>query len=184
MIDFGIKKKILNLLENIGYSIIVFPCTFSFEKIIQIKPKGIFLSNGPGDPQATFKKIESEISLLKTLKIPTFGICLGHQILAILFGGKTEKMHHGHRGANHPIKNLKSGNVEITVQNHGFVVSKRKLPVNINITHKSLFDGTIAGIKIKNKPFFSVQYHPEASPGPQDSRYLFQDFKNLVKKNA
>ena len=184
VIDFGIKKKILNLLENIGYSIIVFPCTFSFEKIIQIKPKGIFLSNGPGDPQATFKKIESEISLLKTLKIPTFGICLGHQILAILFGGKTEKMHHGHRGANHPIKNLKSGNVEITVQNHGFVVSKRKLPVNINITHKSLFDGTIAGIKIKNKPFFSVQYHPEASPGPQDSRYLFQDFKNLVKKNA
>jgi carbamoyl-phosphate synthase small subunit len=162
VIDFGIKKKILNLLENIGYSIIVFPCTFSFEKIIQIKPKGIFLSNGPGDPQATFKKIESQISLLKTLKIPTFGICLGHQILAILFGGKTEKMHHGHRGANHPIKNLKSGNVEITVQNHGFVVSKKKLPVNINITHKSLFDGTIAGIKIKNKPFFSVKYHPEA----------------------
>ena len=116
--------------------------------------------------------------------IPIFGICLGHQILAILFGGITEKMHHGHRGANHPVKNLDNGNVEITVQNHGFVVSKKKFPPNIKVTHRSLFDGTIAGIKIKNKPFFSVQYHPEASPGPQDSRYLFGNFKKLIEKYA
>ena len=184
VIDFGVKKKILNLLEKMGYLIIVFPCTFSFKKIIQSKPKGIFLSNGPGDPLATYKKISKQISLLKTIKIPIFGICLGHQILAIMFGGKTEKMHHGHRGANHPVKNLKNKNVEITVQNHGFVVSQKKLPSNIKITHKSLFDGTIAGIRIKNKPFFSVQYHPEASPGPQDSRYLFEDFRTLIKKNA
>ena len=184
VIDFGVKKKILNLLEEIGYLIVVFPCTFSFEKILQSKPKGIFLSNGPGDPFATFKKIEKQLSLLKATMLPIFGICLGHQILAILFGGITKKMHHGHRGANHPVKNLNNGSVEITVQNHGFVVSHRKLPNNIKITHKSLFDGTIAGIKIKNKPFFSVQYHPEASPGPQDSRYLFKDFKKLVKKNA
>jgi carbamoyl-phosphate synthase small subunit len=109
---------------------------------------------------------------------------LGHQILSLLFGAKTEKMHHGHRGANHPIKNLRNQKVEITVQNHGFVVSKIKLPNNIEVTHKSLFDDTIAGIQIKNKPFFSVQYHPEASPGPQDSRYLFKKFENLIKKNA
>ena len=149
VIDFGVKNKILSLLENTGYMIVVFPCTFSFKKILQSKPKGIFLSNGPGDPLATFKKIESELSILKKVNIPIFGICLGHQILAILFGGKTEKMHHGHRGANHPVKNLKNKNVEITVQNHGFVVSQKKLPNNIKITHKSLFDGTIAGIKIQ-----------------------------------
>ena len=184
VIDFGVKKKILNLLESMGYLIVVFPCTFSFETILQSKPKGIFLSNGPGDPFATYKNLEKQIFLLKNSTIPIFGICLGHQILAILFGGITEKMHHGHRGANHPVKNLENGSVEITVQNHGFVVSEKKLPNNIKITHKSLFDETIAGIKIKNKPFFSVQYHPEASPGPQDSRYLFEEFKKLVKKNA
>ena len=154
------------------YDAIIIPGGFSY---------GDYLRTGA---IARFSPVMNEVIKGAKSGKPIFGICLGHQILAILFGGKTEKMHHGHRGANHPIKNLKSGNVEITVQNHGFVVSKKKLPVNINITHKSLFDGTIAGIKIKNKPFFSVQYHPEASPGPQDSRYLFQDFKNLVKKNA
>jgi carbamoyl-phosphate synthase small subunit len=118
------------------------------------------------------------------LKIPVFGICLGHQILSILFGAKTIKMHHGHRGANHPVKNHSTGAVEITVQNHGFVVSKKNLPNNVKITHSSLFDNTIAGIKIIQKPFFSVQYHPEASPGPQDSRYLFQKFEKLMESNA
>ena len=161
-----------------------FPCNFSFKKIIKLCPSGIFLSNGPGDPLATFKKIQKQLLLLKSSNIPIFGICLGHQILAILFGGITEKMNHGHRGANHPVKNLDNGSVEITVQNHGFVVSKKKLPSNIKVTHKSLFDGTIAGIKIKNKPFFSVQYHPEASPGPQDSRYLFKNFKKLIERYA
>tara|TARA_A100001035_G_scaffold112841_1_gene88496 strand:+ start:251 stop:1393 length:1143 start_codon:yes stop_codon:yes gene_type:complete len=184
VIDFGVKRNILKLLENMGYLIVVFPCSFSLEKLIKLNPKGIFLSNGPGDPLATFKKIEKQLLLLKSVMIPIFGICLGHQILAILFGGITEKMHHGHRGANHPVKNLDNGNVEITVQNHGFVVSQKKFPPNIKVTHRSLFDGTIAGIKIKNKPFFSVQYHPEASPGPQDSRYLFRNFKKLIEKYA
>ena len=184
VIDFGVKRNILKLLENMGYLVVVFPCSFSLEKLIKLNPKGIFLSNGPGDPLATFKKIEKQLLLLKSVMIPIFGICLGHQILAILFGGITEKMHHGHRGANHPVKNLDNGNVEITVQNHGFVVSQKKFPPNIKVTHRSLFDGTIAGIKIKNKPFFSVQYHPEASPGPQDSRYLFGNFKKLIEKYA
>ena len=147
-------------------------------------PSGIFLSNGPGDPKATFDKIKNNLDIIKKLTIPIFGICLGHQILSILFGAKTEKMHHGHRGANHPVKNHNNGRVEITVQNHGFVVSKKKLPDNLLITHSSLFDKTIAGIKVKKKPFFSVQYHPEASPGPQDSRYLFKDFEKLMEKNA
>ena len=160
-----------------GYLIIVFPCTFSFNKIIQSKPKGIFLSNGPGDPLATYKKISKEISHLKNIKISPFWYMFRASNSSINVWRKTEKMHHGHRGANHPVKNLKNENVEITVQNHGFVVSQKKLPSNIKITHKSLFDGTVVGIKIKNKPFFSVQYHPEASPGPQDSRYLFEDFK-------
>ena len=183
-IDFGVKKKILDLLELIGFPILVFPCDYTFKKLFDLNPQGIFLSNGPGDPQATFKNNLSNFNLLKNFKKPVFGICLGHQILSLLFGAKTEKMHHGHRGANHPIKNLRNKKVEITVQNHGFVVSKHKLPSNIEVTHKSLFDDTIAGIQIKNKPFFSVQYHPEASPGPQDSRYLFKKFEDLIKKNA
>ena len=183
-IDFGVKKKILDLLELIGLPILVFPCDYTLKKLFDLNPQGIFLSNGPGDPQATFKNNQSNFNLLKNFKKPVFGICLGHQILSLLFGAKTEKMHHGHRGANHPIKNLRNKKVEITVQNHGFVVSKHKLPRNIEVTHKSLFDDTIAGIQIKNKPFFSVQYHPEASPGPQDSRYLFKKFEDLIKKNA
>ena len=183
-IDFGVKKKILDLLELIGLPILVFPCDYTLKKLFDLNPQGIFLSNGPGDPQATFKNNLSNFNLLKNFKKPVFGICLGHQILSLLFGAKTEKMHHGHRGANHPIKNLRNKKVEITVQNHGFVVSKHKLPRNIEVTHKSLFDDTIAGIQIKNKPFFSVQYHPEASPGPQDSRYLFKKFEDLIKKNA
>ncbi|MBS91808.1 MAG: carbamoyl phosphate synthase small subunit [Rickettsiales bacterium] len=184
IIDFGIKNNILNILESKGNNIIVFPCNYPMRKIISKKPEGFFLSNGPGDPKATFCNLKKELELLKNQKFPIFGICLGHQILSLLFGASTIKMHHGHRGANHPVKNHRTGTVEITVQNHGFVVSRSKLPNNIEITHSSLFDNTIAGIKIKNKPFFSVQYHPESSPGPQDSRYLFNQFKNLIRNNA
>ena len=181
VIDFGIKNNILNILESSGFNLLVFPCNYSMKKIISMNPLGIFLSNGPGDPKATFQKFKTELQLLKNLKSPIFGICLGHQILSLIFGASTIKMNHGHRGANHPVKNHQTGAVEITVQNHGFVVSKSKLPKNIEITHSSLFDKTIAGIKIKNKPFFSVQYHPESSPGPQDSRYLFNQFVSLIK---
>ena len=184
VLDYGIKSNILKILNQSKYQIIVFPYNFKMEKILNKNTVGFFLSNGPGDPKATFEKIKNNLSLIKDTEIPLFGICLGHQILSLLFGGKTEKMHHGHRGANHPIKNHANGRVEITVQNHGFVVSKKKLPTNMKITHSSLFDGTIAGIKIVKKPFFSVQYHPESSPGPQDSRYLFQKFEKLVENYA
>ena len=184
VIDFGIKKNILRILEKIDYPIIVFPLSYSLKKILSLEPIGIFLSNGPGDPLATFKKVKNELIFLKNKNIPIFGICLGHQILSLLFGASTEKMHHGHRGANHPIKNLATQKVEITVQNHGFVVSKKNIPSQMSITHTSLFDKTIAGIKIKKKPFFSIQYHPESSPGPQDSRYLFEQFKSYVKEYA
>ena len=179
VIDFGIKKNILKLLEKLNFKILVFPLNYSISKILENDPVGFFLSNGPGDPKATFKKIEKDLNIILKLKIPIFGICLGHQILALALGGKTIKMHHGHRGANHPIKNYKKKKIEITVQNHGFVVSK-KIPSNVIITHKSLFDGTVAGLKVKNKPFFSVQYHPEASPGPHDSRYLFNEFEKEI----
>ena len=182
--DFGIKTNILKILDNSKFQVIVFPYNYPVQTILKKKPTGFFLSNGPGDPLATYKKIKDNLNIIKNLNIPTFGICLGHQILSLLFGAKTEKMHHGHRGANHPIKNHENGKVEITVQNHGFVVSKNKLPKNIEVTHSSLFDGTIAGIKIKKKPFFSVQYHPESSPGPQDSKYLFKQFETLMKSNA
>ena len=165
----------------IVFPILLFPCDYSFKKLCYLNPQGILLSKGPGDPQATFKNNLSNFNLLKNFKKPVFGICLGHQILSLLFGAKTEKMHHGHRGANHPIRNSKTKKVEITVQNHGFVVSKKRFPKTLEVTHYSLFDKTIAGIKVKNKPFFSVQYQPESSPGPQDSRYLFNEFMKLIK---
>ena len=181
VIDFGIKKNILNILSSSIYDVVVFPCNFSIEEIIKMKPSGLFLSNGPGDPLATFEKDRGNLCSLKNFKKPIFGICLGHQILSLIYNAKTEKMHHGHRGANHPIKSIKTKKVEITVQNHGFVVSKKSFPDSLNITHTSLFDNTIGGIEVKNKPFFSVQYHPESSPGPQDSRYLFDQFFTLIK---
>ena len=184
VIDFGIKNNILNLLKNLAYKILVFPLNYESSKIKKVNPSGIFLSNGPGDPKATFNKIKDNLSDLFNLSVPIFGICLGHQILALAFGAKTKKMHHGHRGANHPVKNLKNNTVEITVQNHGFVVEKENLPKDIKISHVSLFDNTISGIEIINKPFFSVQYHPEASPGPHDSQYLFLKFKKYIENYA
>ena len=149
-----------------------------------MKPDGGFLSNGPGDPAATGKYAIEIIKTLIKKEMPIFGICLGHQILALALGAKTKKMKLGHRGANHPVKNLINSKVEITSQNHGFEVIENSLSKNIQITHKSLFDGSIEGIKLKNKPIFSVQYHPEANPGPQDSHYLFSDFIKEIKKYA
>jgi len=183
-IDYGIKKNILRYFSDFNCKVTVVSCKTSAEKILALKPSGIFLSNGPGDPAATGKYAIKIIKNLIKKNLPLFGICLGHQILALTLGGKTKKMKLGHRGANHPVKNLIHNNVEITSQNHGFEVVKENLPDNIEITHKSLFDNSIEGIKLKNKPVFSVQYHPESNPGPQDSVYLFQEFINNMKKNA
>ena len=183
-IDYGIKKNILRYFSNFNCKVTVVPCKTSAEKILSLKPDGIFLSNGPGDPAATGKYAINIIKDLIKKNLPIFGICLGHQILALALGGKTKKMQLGHRGANHPVKNLIHDYVEITSQNHGFEVVKETLPKNIEVTHKSLFDGSIEGIRLKNKPVFSVQYHPESNPGPQDSVYLFQEFIHNIKRNA
>ena len=154
------------------------------ENLLKLKPHGVFLSNGPGDPAATGKYAIPTVQKLIKSNLPVFGICLGHQILALALNAKTKKMKLGHRGANHPVKNLNSKKVEITSQNHGFEVLKESLPKNVGVTHRSLFDDCIEGIKLKNKPVFSVQYHPESSPGPQDSHYLFNDFIKEIKKYA
>ncbi len=183
-IDYGIKKNILRYFSDFKCKVTVVSCKTSAENILDLKPNGVFLSNGPGDPAATGKYAIQIIQSLIQNKMPLFGICLGHQILALALGGKTKKMKLGHRGANHPVKNLINDNVEITSQNHGFEVVKENLPKKIQITHKSLFDNSIEGIKLKDKPVFSVQYHPESNPGPQDSVYLFQEFINYMKKNA
>ena len=183
-IDYGIKKNILRYFSDFKCQVTVVSCKTSSEQILALKPNGIFLSNGPGDPAATGKYAINIIKSLLKKNLPLFGICLGHQILALALGGKTKKMKLGHRGANHPVKNLIHGNVEITSQNHGFEVVKENLPKNIMVTHESLFDMSIEGIKLKNKPVFSVQYHPESNPGPQDSIYLFQEFINYMKRNA
>ena len=183
-IDYGIKKNILRYFSNYDCEVIVMPCKKSAEEILKLKPNGIFLSNGPGDPAATGKYAIKTIQKLIKSNLPIFGICLGHQILALALNAKTKKMKLGHRGANHPVKNLINNKVEITSQNHGFEILKESLGKNIQITHKSLFDNCIEGIKLKNKPVFSVQYHPESNPGPQDSHYLFSDFIKEVKKNA
>ena len=183
-IDYGIQKNILRYFSDFNCKVTVVSCKTSADKILALKPNGIFLSNGPGDPAATGKYAINIIQNLIKKNLPIFGICLGHQILALALGAKTKKMKLGHRGANHPVKNLIHDNVEITSQNHGFEVIKENLPKNIEVTHKSLFDNSIEGIKLKNKPVFSVQYHPESNPGPQDSVYLFQEFINNMKKNA
>ncbi len=183
-IDYGIKKNILRYFSNFNCKVVVVPCNLCAKEIVKMKPDGVFLSNGPGDPAATGKYAIKIIQKLIKENFPIFGICLGHQILALALNAKTKKMKLGHRGANHPVKNLINKKVEITSQNHGFEILKESLPKNIEITHKSLFDNCIEGIKLKNKPVFSVQYHPESNPGPQDSIYLFEQFINEVKKYA
>jgi len=183
-IDYGIKKNILRYFSDFNCKVTVVHCKTTASEILKIKPNGVFLSNGPGDPAATGKYAVDIIKELIKNNMPIFGICLGHQILALTLGAKSKKMKLGHRGANHPVKNLIKGNVEITSQNHGFEIIKKNLPKNIQVTHKSLFDNGIEGIRLKNKPVFSVQYHPESNPGPQDSVYLFQEFINNMKKNA
>jgi len=183
-IDYGIKKNIMRYFSNFDCEVKVVSCKESPDNLLKLKPHGIFLSNGPGDPAATGKYAIPTVQKLIKSNLPVFGICLGHQILALALNAKTKKMKLGHRGANHPVKNLISKKVEITSQNHGFEVVKESLPKHVEITHKSLFDNSIEGIKLKNKPVFSVQYHPESNPGPQDSHYLFSDFINEIKKYA
>jgi len=183
-IDYGIKKNILRYFSDFDCEVVIVPCTTDAENIIKMKPNGIFLSNGPGDPAATGKYAINITKKLIKAELPIFGICLGHQILALALNAKTKKMKLGHRGANHPVKNVLNNKVEITSQNHGFEIVKESLPKNIEITHTSLFDNCIEGIRLKNKPVFSIQYHPESNPGPQDSVYLFKQFVSEMKKNA
>ncbi len=183
-IDFGLKFNILRSLASLNCNIKVVPCDTNFEKISEMTPDGVFLSNGPGDPAATGIYAVPLIKKLIKNNIPIFGICLGFQLLSIALGAKTIKMFQGHRGANHPVKDTRSGDVLITTQNHGFEVDKNSIPNDVEVTHTSLFDNCIEGIKSKKGPFFGVQFHPEASPGPQDSYYLFESFIELVKKNA
>jgi len=183
-IDYGIKKNILRYFSDFNCKVSVVSCKTNVSEILKLKPHGVFLSNGPGDPAATGKYAIPIVKELIKNNLPIFGICLGHQILALALGAKTKKMSLGHRGANHPVKNLVKGNVEITSQNHGFEVVKNSLSKKVQITHQSLFDNSIEGIRLKNKPVYSVQYHPESNPGPQDSVYLFEDFVKNMKKNA
>ena len=179
-LDFGAKRNILRCLAAAGCKVTVVPGTATVEDVMRHKPDGVFLSNGPGDPAATGEYAVPTIRGLIDTGLPVFGICLGHQMLSLALGAKTKKMPLGHRGANHPVKDLATGRVEITSQNHGFVVMEETLPANAEVTHVSLFDGTNEGIRLKGKPVFSVQYHPEASPGPQDSHYLFDRFVDLM----
>ena len=180
-IDYGVKRNILRLLADAGCKVTVVPAQTSAEDIMALKPDGVFLSNGPGDPAETGKYAVPVIREVIDRNVPTFGICLGHQMLGIALGGSTMKMHQGHHGANHPVKDLTTGKVEITSMNHGFALDKDSLPQNVAQTHVSLFDGSNAGIALEDKPVFSVQYHPEASPGPRDSHYLFRRFTDLMR---
>lgn len=180
-IDYGEKLNILRSLVERGCKVTVVPGNLSAKDILALKPDGIFLSNGPGDPAATGTYAVAVLKELIASGLPVFGICLGHQLLSLALGAKTYKLPQGHRGANHPVKNLKTGAVEITSQNHGFAVDEKSLPQGVRLTHVSLFDGTVEGICLEGKPVFSVQYHPESSPGPHDSQYLFDDFINAMK---
>ena len=184
VLDFGCKKNILRNFSNLKTKLTIVPADTNFNKISELKPDGVFLSNGPGDPAATSEFADKTIKKILESNIPVFGICLGHQLLAHSLNCKTKKMHQGHRGANHPVKNLDNNLVEITSQNHGFEVDKDNIPDDVEITHISLFDQSIEGIKSKKYKAFSVQYHPEASPGPHDSHYLFIEFIKEVEKNA
>lgn len=183
-VDYGIKRNILRCLASAGMKITVVPATTSAAEILSHKPDGIFLSNGPGDPAATGEYAIPVIQDLLKSGIPLFGICLGYQMLALAIGAKTQKMHQGHRGANHPVMDYNTGKVEITAMNHGFMVDKDSLPDTAKISHISLFDQTLCGFELIGKPVFSVQHHPEASPGPQDSHYLFDRFMEMIEKNA
>jgi carbamoyl-phosphate synthase small subunit len=180
-VDYGAKRNILRCLADQGARVTVVPATATAKDILAHNPDGIFLSNGPGDPAATGKYAVPTIKALMETGKPVFGICLGHQLLGLALGGKTSKMHQGHHGANHPVKDLTTGKVEITSMNHGFAVDAESLPAGVTQTHISLFDGSNAGLAVDGKPIFSVQYHPEASPGPRDSHYLFTRFLNLVR---
>jgi carbamoyl-phosphate synthase small subunit len=183
-LDFGVKRNILRLLAEAGCEVKVVPATTPAEEILALKPDGVFLSNGPGDPAETGKYAVPTIRKILGAKIPTFGICLGHQMMALAVGAKTAKMHQGHHGANHPVKDFTTHKVEIVSMNHGFAVDPNSLPANAVETHRSLFDGSNCGIALTDRPAFSVQHHPEASPGPQDSHYLFARFVEMMKARA
>ncbi|MBF0436414.1 MAG: glutamine-hydrolyzing carbamoyl-phosphate synthase small subunit [Magnetococcales bacterium] len=180
VLDFGVKHNILRNLVAAGCELEVWPAQVTLEQLLAHDPHGFFLSNGPGDPEAVTHGIRLIEQLLRTGR-PVFGICLGHQMLSLALGGSTSKMKFGHRGGNHPVKNLQTGLVEITSQNHGFVVSRSSLPAEVTVTHESLFDGSVEGIRHGRLPVFSVQYHPEASPGPHDAHYLFADFVTMMR---
>ena len=183
-VDYGAKHNILRCLTALGCRVTVVPAAATAEEILRHNPDGVFLSNGPGDPAATGEYAVPAIRGVLESGLPVFGICLGHQMLALALGARTEKMHHGHRGANHPVKDLATGKVEITSQNHGFVVVEDSLPAGVEMTHVSLFDRSLEGIRCTDRPVFSVQYHPEASPGPKDSHYLFERFVGMMERNA
>ncbi len=183
-VDYGAKRNILRSLASVGCRITVVPAMTNAESILRLKPDGVFLANGPGDPAATGDYAVPAIRQIVESGLPTFGICLGHQMMALALGARTAKMHHGHRGANHPVKDLATGRVEITSQNHGFVVVEDSMPGRLEVTHRSLFDGSVEGFRVKDRPAFAVQYHPEASPGPHDSAYLFDRFVKMMAKNA
>jgi carbamoyl-phosphate synthase small subunit len=180
-VDYGIKRNILRLLATSGCQVTVVPATASANDILALRPDGVFLSNGPGDPAETGKYAVATIRALLDRRIPIFGICLGHQLMALAIGAKTQKMHQGHHGANHPVKDFTTNKVEIVSMNHGFAVDRKTLPDNAVETHVSLFDGSNCGISLKDRPAFSVQHHPEASPGPQDSFYLFERFVAMMR---
>ena len=179
-IDYGAKRNILRCLADLGCKVTVVPAQASADDILRHEPDGVFLSNGPGDPAATGVYAVPAIRKVLETGVPVFGICLGHQMLALALGAKTEKMKFGHHGANHPVKNVETGRVEITSMNHGFSVARDSLPSGVVETHRSLFDGSNCGLKVDGRPVFSVQYHPEASPGPQDSHYLFEQFVEAI----
>jgi len=180
-VDYGIKRNILRLLASIGAKVTVVPATMPAADILALEPDGVFLSNGPGDPAATGEYAVPVIQDLLKADVPLFGICLGHQMLGLALGGKTLKMHQGHHGANHPVKDHTTGKVEIVSMNHGFALDADTLPEGVEETHVSLFDGSNCGLAVTGRPVFSVQHHPEASPGPQDSHYLFRRFANLIR---
>lgn len=179
-VDYGVKRNILRSLASLGCRVTVVPATATAEEVLALEPDGVLLTNGPGDPAATGAYAVPEIKKLVDSGKPLFGICLGHQMLGLALGGRTEKMPFGHHGANHPVKDLTTGKVEITSQNHGFAVADASLPEGVEVTHRSLFDGTIQGLRLKDRPVFSVQYHPEASPGPRDGSHLFERFLDLI----